>query len=60
MSIQVKSIDVYGIEDRLRKSKSKEDKEVLQYIKALKEAYARQGDLVKMCMSKIKSLTKKQ
>lgn len=54
---QVKSIDVYGIEDRLRKSKNKEDKEVLQYIKALKESYKRQQDLVATCLRKIKELS---
>lgn len=54
MSIQVKSIDVYGIEDRLRKDKSPEAKETLQYIKALKENYHRQGDLVKKAMTKIR------
>ena len=59
MSIRVKSIDVYGIEDRLRKSKSKEDKEVWQYIKSLKEAYQRQQDLTKLAMKKIRELAKK-
>lgn len=54
MSIQVKSIDVYGIEDRLRKDKSPEAKEIWQYIKALKESYQRQGDLVKKAMTKIR------
>lgn len=58
MSIQVKSIDVYGIEDRLRKSKLPEDKEVLQYIKALKEAYKRQCDITQLAIKKLRSVTK--
>jgi hypothetical protein len=58
MSIRVKSIDVYGIEDRLRKSKDPKDKEVLQYIKALKEALKRQQDLTNECISKLRQVGK--
>lgn len=49
----VKSIYVYSIEDRLRKSNVKEDKDTWQYIKKLKEAYERQGELTKKAMRKI-------
>ena len=56
--MQVKSIDVYGIEARLRKSKIKEDKEVLHYINQLKEALARQQELTGHAISKIKELSK--
>lgn len=59
MSIQVKSIDVYGIEARLRKSKTKEDKETLQYINALKEAHIRKDSLINDLMFKIKSSASK-
>lgn len=56
MSIQVKSIDVYGIEERLRKDK---DKDTLNYIKSLKEAYERQRDLTNIAIAKIKRYAEK-
>lgn len=56
MGIQVKQIDDYGIEQRLRESK---DKETLQYIKALKEALKRQQDLTNMAIAKIKRYAEK-
>lgn len=56
MSIRVKSIDVYGIEKRLRDNK---DKETLQYIKSLKEAYQRQQDLTNMAIAKLKRYAEK-
>jgi hypothetical protein len=56
MGIRVKSIDVYGIEERLRQAK---DKETLQYIKALKEAYERQYLLTNDAISKLKRYAEK-
>lgn len=56
MSIRVKQIDEYGIEQRLREGK---DKETLQYIKALKEALKRQQELTNMAISKIKRYAEK-
>jgi hypothetical protein len=56
MSIQVKSIDVQTIEERLRKDK---DKETLQYIKALKEALDRQRDITNLAISIIKRYAEK-
>jgi hypothetical protein len=58
MSIQVTGIDVYRIESRLRKSKNPEDKEVLQYIKALKQAYQRQADITNLAISKLRNQIK--
>ncbi len=60
MSIQVKSIDVYAIEDRLRKDKTKEGIEAWQYVKALKEALKRQQELTGTAINKIKELSKPQ
>lgn len=57
MSIQVKSIDVYKIEARLKKDTSKDGVETWGYVKALKESYARQGDLVKIAMKKVRELS---
>jgi ABC-type uncharacterized transport system YnjBCD substrate-binding protein len=54
MSIQVKSIDVYGIEARLRKDKSKEGKEVWNYVKKLKEALERQQKLTADAIAKLR------
>lgn len=54
MSIQVNSIDVYGIEARLRKDKSKEGKEVWHYVKKLKEALTRQQQLTALVISKLR------
>jgi hypothetical protein len=54
MSIQVKQIDVYGIEARMRKDKSKEGKENWHYVKALKEALTRQQRLTGEAISKVK------
>ena len=56
MSIQVKSIDVYGIEQRLRDNK---DKETLNYIKKLNEALTRQQELTNMAISKLKRYAEK-
>jgi hypothetical protein len=56
MSIQVKSIDDYGIKKRL---KEQGDKEALQLIKALEEAYKRQQDLTKTAISKLKRYAEK-
>jgi hypothetical protein len=56
MSIRVKSIDVYGIEERLRKDK---DKEVLNYIRSLKEAYERQCSLTNEAIAKIRRYAEK-
>lgn len=56
MSIRVKSIDVYGIEERLRRDK---DKDTLNYIKSLKEALERQQDLTNMAIAKIKRYAEK-
>lgn len=55
-SLQVNSIDEFAIMDRLIKSK---DKEVLQYIRALKEALRRQQDLTTLAISKVKQLSNK-
>lgn len=52
MSIQVKSIDVYGIHDRLRKDKSKEGEETWNYIKRLNEALVNQQKLTAEVISK--------
>lgn len=60
MSIQVKQIDVYGIEDRLRKSKLPEDKEVLHYINSLKEALKKQRELMAEAITKLVELSLKQ
>lgn len=54
MSITVKSIDVYGIEARLRKDQSKEGKEIWHYVKALKEALGRQQKLTGEAISKLR------
>lgn len=55
MSIQVKSIDEYSIMERLKKDKTKEAKEVLNYIRKLKEALKRQQDLTNLAISKLKT-----
>lgn len=54
MSIQVKSINVYGIEDRLRKDQTKEGKETWNYIKKLKESLERQQQLTAETISKLR------
>jgi hypothetical protein len=54
--VKVKQIDVYAIEERLRKDKSKEGVEVWQYIKALKNVNERQKELTNKAISKIKEL----
>lgn len=59
MSIQVKSIDEFGILERLRKSKDPNDKEVLEYVKALKEALERQRDITKMALAQLREVSKK-
>lgn len=56
MSIQVKSIDVYGIEKRLMDSK---DKETLNYIRALKEALERQELLTRDALFKLRKYAEK-
>lgn len=48
--MKVKQIDVYGIEDRIRKT----DKETWQYIKALKEALKRQQELTNLAIKKLR------
>lgn len=55
MSIQVKSIDVYGIEERLRKDQTKEGKETWNYVKKLKEALERQQKLTAEAISKLRT-----
>lgn len=55
MSITVKSIDVYKIEDRLRKDKTPEGKETWNYVKKLKEALERQQQLTKLAISKLRN-----
>lgn len=57
-NITVKSIDVYAIEDRLRKDKTKEGKEVWEYVRALKAAHERQKDLTATAIRKIRELSK--
>ncbi len=54
MSIQVKQIDVYGIEERLRKDKTKEGVETWNYVKKLKEALVRQQQLTSEAISKLR------
>lgn len=54
MSIQVKSIDVYAIHERLRKDKSKEGKETWNYVKRLNEALERQKELTGLAISKLR------
>lgn len=56
MSIKVKSIDVYGIKERLRKDG---DKEVLNFIRALQEALERQELLTRDAISKLKRYAEK-
>lgn len=56
MSIQVKSIDVYGIEERLRKDKSQKD--VWQYVQSLKEALKRQQSLTALAIGKLRECAK--
>jgi hypothetical protein len=56
MSIQVKSIDVYGIHERLRKDKTPEGKEVWNYIQKLNEALVRQQKLTAEAIAKLKSM----
>lgn len=58
MCIQVKQIDVYGIEERLRKDKSKEGIAVWQYVKALKEAMKKQQELTALAINKLKEQAK--
>lgn len=53
MSITAKSIDVYGIEARLRK----DDKETWNYIKKLKEALTKQQELTGIAIGKIRELS---
>jgi hypothetical protein len=55
MGIQVKQIDVYGLEARLKK----DDKEAMNYINKLKEAYERQRDLTNMAIAKLKRYAEK-
>lgn len=55
MSIQVKCIDVYAIEARLRADKTKEGKEVWNYVKKLKEALKRQQELTALAISKLRN-----
>lgn len=57
MSIQVKSIDVYGIEERLRKDQTKEGKETWNYVKKLKEALERQQQLTREVVGKLRSVS---
>lgn len=57
MSIQVKSIDVYSIHDRLRKDKSKEGKEVWNYVKKLNEALTSQQRLTGEAISKLRKVS---
>lgn len=59
MSIQVKCIDVYGIEDRLRKSKDPHDKEVWHYIKKLKESAESWKRLTHHAIKKLRECEKK-
>lgn len=54
MSITVKSIDVYGIEARLR---LEGNKDVLNYIRALKEALGRQQDVTAKAIKRLRELT---
>ena len=56
MSIRVKSIDVYGIKERLRRE---EDKEVLNLIRALQEALERQELLTRDAIAKLKKYAEK-
>jgi len=53
--MQVECINVYEIEDRLKKDKSKEGKEVWNYVKKLKEALKNQQNLTQLAISKLKS-----
>lgn len=55
---KVKSIDVYSIEERLRKDKSKEGVEVWQYVKALKNVLEKQTQLTNTAIAKVKELSK--
>lgn len=54
MNIQVKSIDVYGIEEKLRKDKDQKD--VWQYIQSLKKALEGQQRLTNEAISKLRQL----
>lgn len=56
MSTQVKSIDVYKIEERLRKDKDLAD--VWLYVKRLKEALVRQQELTGKAISKLREQAK--
>lgn len=58
MNPQVKSIDVYGIEERLRKDKDLKD--VWQYVKSLKEALVRQQELTGKVISKLKEVSREK
>ena len=57
MSIQVKSIDVYAIHERLKKDKTKEGKETWNYVKQLNEALVRQQKLTGEAISKLRQLS---
>jgi len=58
ISPQVKNIDVYAIEARLRADKTKEGKEVWNYVKKLKEALVRQQELTRLSISKLRDSEK--
>jgi hypothetical protein len=54
MSIQVNSLDVYGLEEKLRKSDDPLVKEAWHYIKQLKEALKRQQELTAKAIQKLR------
>lgn len=56
MSMKVKQIDVYAIEDKLKKDKSLSD--IWHYVKALKEALVRQQELTGKAISKLREVSK--
>ena len=56
MSIQVKSIDVYGIEDRLRKDKDLKD--IWNYVKALKRALESSQETTRKAIGKLREYAK--
>ena len=55
MSIRVKSIDVYGIEAKVKANP--ELKDVWQYIKSLKEAHERQKDITNKAIGKLREVS---
>lgn len=54
--MKVKQIDVYAIEDKLKKDKSLSD--IWHYVKALKEALVRQQELTGKAISKLREVSK--